>query len=699
MFSASVIITAGALIAGVQAYRENQIDIPFCKILAKDNSVRLANAPSALPAEDNDHLASQSMLAGPDTRREQHLALSPHGKLVGISGAEKKIDRYLTYSMISLALSAAGSLLYAPLGLLSVPILGCLAYINTRTAFQTGFKSKRIGVGLIDFMGTVGPLVTGHFFASSLVFSLYFLSRKLLIKTEDHSRNSLVNVFENKPSFVWIEANGIEVEVPFERIQMGDVVLVSAGQTVPVDGKIVQGHGRIDQRILTGESQPVDKGIGESVLASTIVLEGKVGIKVEKAIQSRGETIINRGAIPTLAFSVLALPFLGIQGALAVLYASFGYQMRISAPLSVLNYLQIASEKGILIKDGRSLELLSKVDTFVFDKTGTLTEEVPTVDAIYLCHGYDENEILALAAAAEEKQNHPIALAICQEAQTRKLMIPTISDARYDVGYGLKVRLEEAFIRVGSRRFMEMESIAIPAEIQYLEEMADAQGHSLVYVAIDNQLGGIVELCATIRPEVRNLSHELRKRKMSLIIISGDSEGPTQKLASELGIERYFFQVLPQDKASLVEQLQAEGKSVCFVGDGINDSIALKKANISISLQGASTAATDSASIVLMDESLNQLIPLLDIAQDLDTNLKQSTAMTVIPGLICVAGVFFLNFGIVTSILLYNIALISSALNAMLPLFKHQRAKFEDNQSNPGSFQGWGRLLSDGKVS
>jgi len=389
MFSASVIITAGALIAGVQAYRENQIDIPFCKILAKDNSVRLANALSALPAEDNDHLASQSMLAGPDTRREQHLALSPHGKLVGISGAEKKIDRYLTYSMISLALSAAGSLLYAPLGLLSVPILGCLAYINTRTAFQTGFKSKRIGVGLIDFMGTVGPLVTGHFFASSLVFSLYFLSRKLLIKTEDHSRNSLVNVFENKPSFVWIEANGIEVEVPFERIQMGDVVLVSAGQTVPVDGKIVQGHGRIDQRILTGESQPVDKGIGESVLASTIVLEGKVGIKVEKAgtetvaaqigdilnhtadfkssIQSRGETIINRGAIPTLAFSVLALPFLGIQGALAVLYASFGYQMRISAPLSVLNYLQIASEKGILIKDGRSLELLSKVDTFVFE--------------------------------------------------------------------------------------------------------------------------------------------------------------------------------------------------------------------------------------------------------------------------------------------------------------------------------------------
>ena len=144
-------------------------------------------------------------------------------------------------------------------------------------------------------------------------------------------------------------------------------------------------------------------------------------------------------------------------------------------------------------------------------------------------------------------------------------------------------------------------------------------------------------------------------------------------MAERLGIDHYFAETLPEDKADLIGQLQANGKKVCFIGDGINDSIALKKANVSISLRGASTAATDSASIVLMDGTLNKLIPLLQIAQDLDRNLKQSTVMTVLPGIICVGGVFFLHFGLVSAILLYNTSLISSVSNAMWPLFKHQR--------------------------
>ena len=286
-------------------------------------------------------------------------------------------------------------------------------------------KEGRIGVGLIDVLTTVGPIATGHFFATSLSLSFYFFSRKLLIKTEDHSRKSLINVFGEKPSFVWIDSNGTEIEMPFETIQIGDVVIVHAGQSIPVDGNINRGHASIDERALTGESQPVEKGVGDPVLASTVVLEGKIYVNVEKAGQdtvaaqigeilnqtadfksqvlARSEKIVNQGATPTLAISALTLPFLGTQSALAVLFASFGYHMRIAGPLSVLNFLGIASENGILIKDGRSIELLSDVDTFVFDKTGTLTKEVPSIGKLYTCHGYSENKLLTVAAAAEYK--------------------------------------------------------------------------------------------------------------------------------------------------------------------------------------------------------------------------------------------------------------------------------------------------------
>ncbi|MEM7535892.1 MAG: HAD-IC family P-type ATPase [Chloroflexota bacterium] len=275
---------------------------------------------------------------------------------------------------------------------------------------------------------------------------------------------------------------------------------------------------------------------------------------------------------------------------------------------------------------------------------------------------------------AEHKQTHPIALAIQQEAVQRELTPPPIHNAKYDVGYGLQVQLEDQLIRVGSERFMDMEGIAVPSDIQKKQEDGHKKGYTFVYVAIDDQLGGAIELRPTIRPEVKHIIHELTKRQKSLYIISGDHEIPTQKLAEALGIDHYFAQVLPQNKAALIEELQAEGKSVCFIGDGINDSVALKQANVSVSMSGASTVATDTASIILMDGSLKQLVSLFDIAQNLDANLNTMTLMTVLPGVVCIGGVFFLHLGIVSAVMLFNIGLVASVSNAMLPLIKHVRS-------------------------
>jgi Cu2+-exporting ATPase len=234
---------------------------------------------------------------------------------------------------------------------------------------------------------------------------------------------------------------------------------------------------------------------------------------------------------------------------------------------------------------------------------------------------------------------------------------------------------------VGSERFMALEAVSMPAEAKALQTSKHQDGFSLVYVAVDNKIGGSIELRPTVRPEAKQIIDGLKQRHMELYIISGDHEKPTQHLARSLGIEHYFAETLPEDKASLISQLQQEGKSVCFVGDGINDSIALKKANVSISLRGASTIATDTAQIVLMDESLNQLPHLFDLALELDANMRDNFMASVVPGIICISGVYFLHFGVLAANLIYFIGLTAGVANAMSPWLDHNGAKSRSMES------------------
>ena len=617
---------------------------------------------------------------------------------IKVSHTEKELKQNLTLAVASLAMTTTGALLYSPLTFVALPPLFYVSYNFFKNfAYKYVVEDGRIGCVLLDSINVIGALVTAHYFATSMLFVLYYSNRLILRKTEDHSTKSLINVFGEQPRSVWVLSDGVEVEIGFQQLKTGDIVVVSAGETIAVDGRIQRGIATIDQRTLTGESQPVEKGEGEEVFASTLVISGRICVEVEKTgsdtvaaqighilhhtldfkktIQSRGEAVIDKWAWPTIALTGLTLPLMGMTSAVAMSFANFGYHMRISGPISVLNFLRITSEHGILVKDGRSLELLSQVDTIVFDKTGTLTEEVPHVGQIYtsIDKRIDENEVLIYAAAAEHKQTHPIAQAIVQEARHRGLDVPPISDATYAVGYGLKVDLDGKEIRVGSARFMEMSDIAIPADISNREPSCHENGYSLVYVAISGQLAGAIELRPTIRPEAREIIDSLRQRKLEMYIISGDHETPTRKLAEELGIDHYFAQVLPEDKADLIARLQREGKSVCFVGDGINDSIALKTANVSVSLLGASTIATDTASIVLMDGTLSKLEQLFLLADELESNLKTCFIGTIIPGLICVGGVCFFHWGILGSMMWYYAALVFGVSNAMFPLAKHQK--------------------------
>ena len=604
-----------------------------------------------------------------------------------------KLDLDLPICSASLPIAAAAQFAFPPLLPVAAGLFLYTAIPCFKGAYEVVVKERRLGVDILDSVVVVGCLATMQILPGAVMAWCLSLGRLLVKKTEDNSKKMLLNAFGKQPRYVWLVRDGVEIEVSLDKLEQGDIVAVHTGDMVPVDGHIVDGMAMIDQHALTGESTPAEKGVGDRVYASTILVAGKIFVSVEQAgsetasakisqilndtagykltSQNKGERLADLVVLPTLALGGVAYTMLGPFGAVAVLNSDLGTGIRMAAPLAMLSSLALCAQKGILVKDGRALELMNEIDTVLFDKTGTLTRERPEVGEIVTAFSHSAEEVLMYAAAAERKFHHPIALAILHKAEELGLELPATDETQYKVGYGISVGVNGHIIRVGSKRYMEMEGIQLPPEVEAKLEAVHRDGDTMVMVGIDDHLGGALELRAALRPEVKDIIEGLRKRGIKhLAIISGDHEAPTKKLAEELGMDRYFAQVLPADKADYVQKLQQEGKKVCFVGDGINDSIALKQANVSISLRGATSIATDTAHIVFMEQGLGKLCELRDIARALDQNIRRSWGMILAPNLACVAGVFTLGFGVGASVVTNNVAAIGALVNGVWPMRK-----------------------------
>jgi len=613
------------------------------------------------------------------------------------------LDLDLVICTASVPLAAVAQFAVPALLPLSAALFAYTAIPSLRGAYNVLFNERRLGVDVLDSIVVAGCLATLQVFPGAILSWCLGFGRYLVRRTEDNSKKLMLGAFGKQPRYCWLVPNGnpgdgVEIEVPLDRLDKGDIVVVHTGEVVPVDGIIVDGLAMIDQHALTGESMPAEKGVGDRVFASTVMVAGKMYVAVEKsgsetatariaqilndtagyklASQHRGERLADKAVIPTLGLGGLAFATLGPTGAVAVINSDLGTGIRMAAPLAMLSTLALCAQRGVLVKDGRALDLLCEVDTVLFDKTGTLTRERPEIGRMIGVNGFRPLQILRFAAAAERKFHHPIALAILQKAAEQGLRLPSTDATRYKVGYGITVGIPDGVngvlrVRVGSRRFMETEGVPLTQEVEAALDEAHREGHTMVMIAVDDELGGALELRAAVRPEVRGIVRGLRERGIKHIaIISGDHEAPTRKLAEELGMDRYFAQVLPADKADYVEKLQKEGRKVCFVGDGINDAIALKKANVSISLRGATSIATDTAHVVFMEQSLGKLCELRDIARDLERNVRNSWIMILAPNIACVAGVFTLGFGIGMSVVTNNVASLAALANGLLPMRK-----------------------------
>jgi Cu2+-exporting ATPase len=618
---------------------------------------------------------------------------------------EKKLNQSLTIALGSIGVAVSGYLFYPPLILLSLP--GVI--INSQAIFSRGFnhlrKQHAVSIDVLNMLLISVFIVSGHYVLSNIPTTMTAIRRKLVAKVKNNSQNAIINVFKQQPHSVWVFSEGVEIEMSSTLLEKDHIVIVHAGETIPVDGIIISGTATIDQHILTGESQPIEKSEEDNVFAMTVVLTGYVHIRIEKTgedttasqignllnqtvdiktdQQIQVESLVDKAILPTLAISVLSFPFLGISAAGGILNTLPRDNITIAGAVGILNYLNITSKEGILIKDGRVLELLNHVDTVVFDKTGTLTETQPHIEKIHAYDDFTVLDILSYAAAAEYKQTHPIAKAILQEAKNRQLIPLKIDKTSVSIGYGLKASIQNKVIHIGSERFMIQENIFVFSEISEIQTYCSEQGYSLVLIAIDNKIVGAIELHPTLRKETKSIINRLQADKKSIVIISGDHQAPTQALAKELGVDRYYAETLPKDKAKLIKQLQEEGKTVCFIGDGINDAIAIKNADVGISLRGASSVATDTAQVILMDGSLKQLCRLFELAGECKKKLHNTYSIIFIPPLIAISGVLFLHVGFFYTVIINQLGFLTGIANVSIPLLKHHsKRKINDDMSD-----------------
>jgi Cu2+-exporting ATPase len=602
-----------------------------------------------------------------ELREEQMRQIGSCG-LRKLNDQEKANNRRLALGLAGLAVLGLKSLTRWPL----TPIVLIVGLYNgwpwLRESWRIAVVERRLSLMHFLVLYLASLWFGGYYLVGMLGILLSSLGHKVEWLTQTVTRHSLTNLLGELPTRVWVLRDGNECSIPFEELLLGDILVLTAGHLAPVDGVVVNGAAIVDQHRLTGESQPVEKGAGDPVLATTLVLGGKVGVRVDKtgaetAAARIGEVLnqtveqqeirladqfksVEKYRWPTLAGGCLGLVLRGPQTGLTILGANFMTSQIPLRLLTLLNGLGTGAERGVLIKDGRALERLPTIDTIVFDKTGTLTLDRQQVARIHHHPPFGEDQVLALAAAIEQRQSHPIAQAIRDEAAKRSLPLPSIEFAVLELGLGLKAEIDGQAVRLGSQRFLLREGLELPQELVEIQTAAHAKGNGLVFLAVEGVLAGAIELTAVPRPEAVATVAWLKHNRFSIYIISGDQEAPTATLASELGIDGWFANTLPEEKADRIKTLKEQGKRVCFIGDGINDAIALRQAEVSISLRGATSVATDAAQVVLMDDDLSQLRVLWELAQgfenSLSANARQASRMSVLAGI----GVLLLPLGL-----------------------------------------------------
>ncbi|EJV83890.1 copper-translocating P-type ATPase [Bacillus thuringiensis] len=508
----------------------------------------------------------------------------------------------------------------------------------------------------IQSIGSSEHMTDLYFETSAVLITLIILGKLFEAKAKGRSSEAIKKLMGLQAKTATVVRDGTEIKILIEEVVAGDIVYVKPGEKIPVDGEIVEGKSAIDESMLTGESIPVDKSIGDVVIGSTINKNGFLKVKatkvgrdtalaqiikvVEEAQGSKAPIqrvadqisgifvpVVVVIAIITFAVWMIFVTPGDFGGALekmiAVLVIACPCALGLATPTSIMAGSGRSAEYGILFKGGEHLEATHRLDTVILDKTGTVTNGKPVLTDIIVADGFHEEEILRLVGAAEKNSEHPLAEAIVEGIKEKKIDIPSSETFEAIPGFGIESVVEGKQLLIGTRRLMKKFNIDIEEVSKSMEEL-EREGKTAMLIAIDKEYAGIVAVADTVKDTSKAAIARLKKMGLDVVMITGDNTQTAQAIAKQVGIDHVIAEVLPEGKAEEVKKLQANGKKVAMVGDGINDAPALATANIGMAIGTGTDVAMEAADITLIRGDLNSIADAIFMSKMTIRNIKQN---------------------------------------------------------------------------
>ena len=554
---------------------------------------------------------------------------------------------------------------------------------------------RRLEVEVLDALSIGVSVLRGDFSTAGSVMFLLNLGSLLEEWTRKKSLDDLARSMALNVDKVWVRSQGTEVLLPLTKVQPGDEIVVRSGNMVPLDGTVIEGEAMVNQAALTGESMPVRKAKGATVYAGTVVEEGECVFlakaagganrydkivamieeseKLKSSTENRALELADKLVPWCLAGTVVTYALTrNVTRAISILMVDFSCALKLSMPLAVLSAMRECGTAHITVKGGKYLEALAKADTIVFDKTGTLTHATPQVVDIIPFSNSEKDDVLRLAACLEEHFPHSMANAVVRAAREQGLAHEEMhSEVEYIVAHGIASRVGGERVVIGSYHFVfEDEHCIVPADEQEKFDQMPAE-YSHLYMAASGQLVGVICIADPLRPEAASVLRQLHKLGIrNAVMMTGDSYRTAEAIARQVGVDQFFAEVLPEDKANFVQKAKAEGHTVVMIGDGINDSPALSAADIGIAIHSGAAIAREIADVTIKADSLEELVTLKTIANALQHRVSSNYRFVLSFNSILIALGALGILQPAASAMLHNLSTIGISLRSMTNLIQ-----------------------------
>jgi len=511
-----------------------------------------------------------------------------------------------------------------------------------------------ITAGFMASVAMIAAIIIGEYSAAALVVFMFAIGDWLENLTIARADNALKDLVKLMPATITVVRDGREFVLPIEQVVIGDIALVRSGERIGVDGVIQNGTGSVDQSAITGESMPVEKKAGDEVFAGTLNEVGAFEVKVTRigtettlgqivklvkdAQQSQApvQRIANQYAriLVPITFGIALLVYLltgSITRSITILVVVCPCALVLATPTAVVAAIGNAAKRGMLVKSGAVIERVGKVDVVAMDKTGTLTHGKPIVQEIIPLDGTQADQLLSFAASIERGSEHPIGRSIVQASIEQQVQLENVEGFSVLPGYGVTGTVDSRQVIIGNRALLSEHSIQWKAEVDHRVQQLERQGQTVIPVAVDGEVKGLITLADTPRVEAKKAIDELKRIGIrEVIMITGDNPRTAERIAKGLGIDRFYAEVLPQDKLRIIRELQAEGKKVAFVGDGVNDAPALAAAEVGIAMGLAGTdVALETADIGLMADEIERIPQIIALSRQALGVIRQNVVFSM----------------------------------------------------------------------